>query len=213
MPPQFIAAAVVLAVTVSAAQAVNFQEKVPLVKSFASFPLQVGEWSGTRTAMEQQFLEALNLTDYVIVNYRNSRNKDANFYVAYNDSQRKGESTHSPSTCLPSNGWVFQESGTTDIPLQGEKGAAMRVNRAFMEKNGVKQLVYYWFPQRGRILHNLVQIKIYNFLDAVTRQRTDGALVRVITPIYDSEPLADAEARLQQFTREITPVLAQFIPR
>jgi hypothetical protein len=49
-------------------------------------------------------------------------------------------------------------------------------------------------------------------MDALTRQRTDGALVRVITPVYEFEELQDAEERLQAFTREVATVLAQFIP-
>jgi EpsI family protein len=89
----------------------------------------------------------------------------------------------------------------------------MQVNRAFMEKSGSRQLTYYWFAQRGRVLTNLYQLKLYAFWDALTKQRTDGALVRLITPVYERESLEDAEARLQGFTREIVPVLDGFIPK
>jgi EpsI family protein len=94
----------------------------------------------------------------------------------------------------------------------GYKENFMRVNRAFMHKSGYKQLSYYWFPQRGRILTNAYQLKIFAFWDALTRHRTDGALVRLITPVYENEKLKDADERLQGFTREIVPLLAQFIP-
>ena len=50
-------------------------------------------------------------------------------------------------------------------------------------------MVYYWFPQRGRILTNAYELKLYAFWDALTRQRTDGALVRLITPVYEGEKL------------------------
>ena len=86
------------------------------------------------------------------------------------------------------------------------------VTRAFMTKPGVRELVYFWFPQRGRILTSLPQVKIYSLWDALTRQRTDGALVRMITPVYESEKLEDAEKRLQGFTREIAPAMEEFIP-
>ena len=89
----------------------------------------------------------------------------------------------------------------------------MKVNRAFMEKSGARQLTYYWFAQRGRVLTNLYQLKIYAFWDALTKQRTDGALIRLITPVYEREKLEDAEVRLQGFTREIVPVLDGFIPK
>ena len=56
------------------------------------------------------------------------------------------------------------------------------------------------------------QLKIFAFSGALTKQRTDGALVRVITPVHQFEELKNAEARLQAFTREIVPLLAEFIP-
>ena len=88
----------------------------------------------------------------------------------------------------------------------------MLVSRAFMEKNGSRQLSYYWFPQRGRVLSDMYQLKAYAFWDALTRHRTDGALVRLIAPVYEPEMLEDAEARLQGFARLFVPILDQYIP-
>ena len=88
----------------------------------------------------------------------------------------------------------------------------MRVKRAYMERNGVRQIGYYWFPQRGRILTNMYQLKAYAFWDALTRHRTDGALMRLITPVYESEKVEDAEARLQGFARQFVPILDEYIP-
>ncbi|MEA5112580.1 MAG: VPLPA-CTERM-specific exosortase XrtD [Geobacteraceae bacterium] len=208
---QSAVAIALLLVTLAASYGIDFREKTPLVKPFSSLPLQIGEWKGTQTAMEQKFLDVLKLSDYAMIDYRNPTGREINFYVAYNSSQSKGEATHSPGTCLPGSGWDFRESGAASIPESA--GTTMQVSKAFMEKSGVRQLVYYWFPQRGRILTNLYQIKLYNFWDALTRQRTDGALVRIISPVYDNETPADTEARLQGFTKEIVPVLNTFLPR
>jgi EpsI family protein len=89
----------------------------------------------------------------------------------------------------------------------------MTVRRAFMQKSGERMLVYYWFPQRGRILTGVEQLKLYAFWDALTRQRTDGALVRVITPLGDGEEPAAAEERLRVFCRAAVPLLDAFLPR
>jgi EpsI family protein len=89
----------------------------------------------------------------------------------------------------------------------------MQVNRAFMEQAGDRELVYYWFPMRGRILTRLYQLKIYTFWDSLTKHRTDGALVRVITPVYPKERPQDTEARLQGFVREVTPILDEYVPK
>ena len=82
-----------------------------------------------------------------------------------------------------------------------------------MEKGASRQLVFFWFPQRDRVLTNAWELKLYNFWDALTRQRTDGALVRLITPVYPDEDAAKAEQRLTAFTKEIVPVLNEFLPK
>ena len=119
----------------------------------------------------------------------------------------------SPATCLPGSGWIFHKAGKADIPVASKSGDSMPVNRAFMQKGDYKQLTYYWFPMRGRILTNAYQMKMYTFWDALTRQRTDGALVRLITMVYENEDLEDAEQRLQGFMREILPVLEEYLPQ
>ncbi len=81
-----------------------------------------------------------------------------------------------------------------------------------MVNNLNRRLMYYWFPARGRILTNLFQLKFYNFWDALTRQRTDGALVRLTTPVYPSESVARAEKRLETFAGKVVPLLGEFLP-
>ena len=208
--PVFIIAILLMVATLGIARSIDFREKVPIKKPFSEFPLSMAEWQGTRQTMEQQFVEALHFTEYIMVNYRNPLGQEIDFYVAYYASQRKGETTHSPETCLPGSGWNFEQSGMALIPVG--KDRPMAVNRAFMEKSGSRQLLYFWFPQRGRILTNLPQVKLYSFWDALVRHRTDGALVRIITPIYNTEPVAQAETRLQGFTQKIAPVLERFLP-
>lgn len=210
LQPVFIVAVILLGSTLVLSTTIDFREKIPIKRSFKEFPVQVGEWSGSRGEMEQQFIDMLHFSDYAMADYKNSQGKSVNFYAAYYESQRKGESTHSPETCLPGSGWLFREAGATNVALG--PGRSMRINRAFMEKSGEKELTYYWFDMRGRTLTNLYQVKLYTFWDALTKHRTDGALVRLITPVYDKETVQEAEARLQEFTREIVPVLREYIP-
>lgn len=206
----FVTALVLLCGTAVLSRAVEFRERVPLKKPLSSLPLAIGEWTGQRELMEQETSDQLHLSDYAIVDYQNSGGKTINFYTAYYESQSKGQTTHSPESCLPANGWEFREAGAFDLPLG--TGKSMRVSRAFVENEGSRQLVYYWFAQRGRVLTNLYQVKVYSVWDSLTKHRTDGALVRLITPVSERERLEDAEARLREFTRQIVPVLKEYIP-
>ncbi len=208
---KFVVAVAVLLLTFGLSHAIDFRQKVPISKPFNQFPMQIGEWRGEREEMEQQFLDVLKFSDYIMVNYKNRQGKTVNFYVAYYQDQRKGESIHSPETCLPAGGWEFNNAGTTTVSLNNRK--SIPVNKAFIEKSGERQLTYYWFPMRGRILTKLYQIKLYTFWDSLTRQRTDGALVRIITPVSPGEQLKNAEERLTDFTGQILPVLEEYIPK
>ncbi len=208
--PVFLVAVALLALTFVLSKSVDFREKTPIKVSFKEFPAQIGEWSGSRQQMEQQFIDALHFSDYAMIDYKNAQDRAVSFYAAYYESQRKGEATHSPETCLPGSGWVFREAGTARVALRS--GGFFAVKRAFIEKSGVRQVTYYWFAQRGRILTNLYQVKFYSFWDALTRHRTDGALVRLITPVYQDEKPEDAEKRLQGFVMVIQPILKEYIP-
>ncbi len=206
----FIFSIVLLCGTLVLSHTIDFRQKIPIGKSFKEFPAQVGVWAGSREQMEQQFIDALHFSDYAMADYTNSQGKSINFYTAYYESQWEGEGTHSPEQCLPGSGWLFREAGTMGVPLGS--GRSITVKRAFMEKSGQRELTYYWFPMRGRILTSLYQVKLYTFWDALTKHRTDGALVRLVTPVYPNEDLPQAEARLQDFTKDIVPVLRDYIP-
>ena len=75
-----------------------------------------------------------------------------------------------------------------------------------------RQLVYYWFEQRGTRMTNDYLAKINVVYDSLTTGRTDGALVRLVTPINREETEADADARLQEFMAELMPKLPRYIP-
>jgi len=211
--PQFITVTLLLSANVILSHDIDYrQHKTPLQRPLNRFPLQVSDWRGVAVAMEKTSLDALKFDDYVMIHYTDRQGKAIDFYTAYYGSQGKGNSVHLPADCYPGNGWEFTESGVTVVPLGKEK-AELRVRRAKAEKEGERELIYYWFPQRGRDLISPYQLNFYLFWDALTRRRTDGAMVRIIAPLYASERIADAEARLRGFTREIAPVLEQFLPQ
>ena len=186
-------------------------EILPDRTRFVSFPTQLGDWHGRTSMLAPQEEHVLNLDDYIISDYSDRAGRGINFYVAYYASQRKGSSPHSPIVCLPGGGWLiteFERTNYTDSVLQ----TSFPLNRAVMEQNSSKQLVYYWFVQRGRQVANEYWSKWYLLIDAIFKNRTDGALVRLITPIYPGESGLDADRRLQSFMRNLRPTLKAYLP-
>src|SRR5262249_28091166 len=135
-----------------------------------------------------------------------------NLYVAYYASQRTGQSAHSPRSCLPGGGWRIVEFTQQEIPGVRAQGPPLRVNRVMVAHGGERQLVYYWFQERGRDITNEFVVKWYLLEDALFRNRTDGALVRLSTPLQAGEAPARADARLSAFAGTALPVLHDYLP-
>src|SRR5262249_25633293 len=134
-----------------------------------------------------------------------------NLYIAYYASQRKGSSPHSPIVCIPGGGWQiinFERTSYSNNALW----LTLPLNRVVVAQNSDKQLVYYWFVQRGRNIANEYWSKWYLFTDAITKNRTDGALVRLTTPLYAGESEQQADDRLQSFIQELKPRLSAYLP-
>ena len=159
-------------------------------------------------------LDQLKLTDYALTTYRTRTDpRWVELYVAYYDSQRKGASVHSPRACLPSGGWQIDEFDQHDVPNALADGSPLRVNRARVSLGSNKTLVYYWFMQRGRYLTNEFAVKWYIFWDSLTKNRTDGAMVRVTVPIDDVTDAPAAEKYAEDFIRAAEPRLYYQIPQ
>jgi exosortase D (VPLPA-CTERM-specific) len=188
-------------------------EAVPMRPAFTTFPEQLGPWVARTDSLEPIFLEALKLSDYYLADYtRSGQSAPVNLYVAWYDSQRAGQSAHSPRTCLPGGGWQIER--LDQVRLENVEGPAgpLEVNRALIALGTDRQLVYYWFQQRGRVVNNEYLVKWFLFWDALTRQRTDGALVRLTTPLALGEDEARGDERLESLARQAAPSLARYIP-
>jgi EpsI family protein len=158
-------------------------------------------------------MQVLKLNDYLIADYRGPAPRAVNLYVAWYDSQRAGRSVHSPRTCLPGGGWQIVEFDQVEVPGVVAAGQPLRVNRVVMGMGTSRQLVYYWFQQRGRIITNEYLAKWYLFWDSLTNNRSDGALVRLVVPLGDGEQTSNADTDLAQFAAELAPVLEQYVPQ
>ena len=188
------------------------EEVIPDRSNFASFPLQIENWKGRSDHLDQIYIDELDFSDYALVNYTDGKYQPINFYVAYYGSQSTGESAHSPRTCLPGGGWKIASLTQQNIDGAFVNGKALDVNRVLIEMGDQKQLVYYWFQQRGRVIDNEYLVKWYLFWDALTRKRTDGAMVRITTQVFGSDSIDQADRRLSQFARAVNPLLTDYIP-
>jgi len=181
---------------------------------FSLFPRQLDDWSGAARVLEPDIVEILDADDYYLADYiAPGGAAPANMFVAWYADQTAGGGIHSPEVCLPAGGWeIFTLTQTrlslADVPGYGD----FPVNRAIIQKGFDKQLVYYWFEQRGTRLTGDFAAKLNTLRDRLRTGRADGALVRFITPIGPDETEATAEARLQDLMAESLTRLPRFVP-
>lgn len=179
---------------------------------FNSFPLQFDEWKGKEQKLEDIYLDSLKLDDYIMGDYRNSLGENVNFYTAYYASQQAGSAAHSPRACIPGGGWQIDRVTTVDIPSVQFNEQLLKANRLEIKRGDSRHLVYYWFQQRGRNITNEYMVKWYLFLDGLLSNRTDGALVRLTTPIGRDEEWSDGDKRLVEFAALAVPTFGRYIP-
>ena len=173
-----------------------------------ALPYGLGPWSGKEQPLQQQVLQAVGVSDYTNRVYFQPAEIPVQLYVGYYASQRTGDTIHSPKNCLPGSGWDPIQSGYATISVPG--GRKIVVNQYVIQQDQNKQLVFYWYQGRGRVIASEYAGKFWMVADAISRNRTDGALVRVITPMNDGEDTA--RARLTSFTQTLFPSLDQLIP-
>jgi exosortase D (VPLPA-CTERM-specific) len=212
VPKPFIACVALIILSFAVTKSIDTRiEAIPDREQFVNFPLYFDGWTGKQDNLPQIIAEGLGLTDYLINNYSRGSEPHINFYVAYYESQRKGLSPHSPRVCVPGGGWSITEIERMEIDVENRE-IPLNINRAVVQNGRHRQLVYYWFKQRGRDIANEYWMKWYLLTDSLSMNRTDGSLVRLVTSILPDEKDADADKRLQAFLADIEGKLDIYVP-
>jgi exosortase D (VPLPA-CTERM-specific) len=181
-------------------------------KNLAEFPMTTADWVGKSNVLEGDIQKALGANEYLLVDYSSTHGSPpVNLLVSYYASQTNGSGMHSPEVCIPAGGWEVSRWGQFNVNLENPTFGQLNVNRAIIQKGQSKQLVYYWFEQRGRHVTSDYWAKAYTVWDSINRGRSDGALVRVVTPI-DGEAVDAADKRLNAFLKFAVRELPSFVP-
>ena len=207
-----LAAAVTLAT--STASMIQRPTEVATIERdpFTLFPRQIGDWSGSTALLDADIERVLGASDYLNATYSTPGAGSVNMFVAFYTSQTDGQGIHSPEVCLPVGGWEIFSLIPHTVDFTAAGYGTFEVNRAVIQKGLSKQLVYYWFEQRGQRMINDFRAKLSVVYDGLTMGRSDGALVRYVTPIGPGETESDAEARMMAFIGQSLPPLPRFVP-
>lgn len=210
--PRFLVAALLLLGTAMLLQARARSEIYPPRLPLKQFPAQLGGWSGTDVAIEKDVLEVLGPGDFLVRIYQSQEKTPyIDLFIAYFRSQRAGDTIHSPQHCLPGAGWAPIENKRIMLTMPGHE--PFPANRYLIAKEDSRQLVLYWFWAHDRGVASEYWAKFYLVADAIKLNRSDGALVRITTPMYPGETADAAQQRILPFASDVMPLLNSYIPR
>ncbi len=185
-------------------------QSMPLRKSFDQFPVQVAGWSGRDLpGMSEREKRVLGADDYLYRVYERG-GIQLELFIAYYRSQESGDTLHSPKNCLPGAGWEPVAAEVVSIPRSSSHDS-FEVNHYLIRKENLEQDVLYWYQASGRVFASEYWGKLCLVWDAITKNRTDGALIRV-----SAVRLGPGDTRLRamkEFVRELYGALPGFLPK
>ena len=206
-----IGALVVLALIVSKTVIVD-EFIAPDRKEFVELPYEFRDWRHDVQPIDGAVADILGADDSLVVNlFSPDDNSVFNLYLAYLEERQDGSTWHSPRQCIPGGGWVIEDH--TIVKTTASDGRPFAYNRLIIQNQDKRQLVYYWYDQRGRKMADEFVMKIMTVWDTVVNHRSDGALIRVLTPLNADEPIEAADQRLQGFIDELEDVLPEYVPQ
>jgi EpsI family protein len=186
-------------------------DRNPPSEPLSQLPVVIGGWIGNDQPIDQETRDVLGTGDFLSRIYTQGPTvTPISLFIGYFPTQRTGQTIHSPKHCLPGAGWTFESSDYVD--LVDANGKPHRVGEYLITNSDAKQFVIYWYQAHGRSVASEYMAKIYMVTDAMRMNRTDGALIRVITPMASSEDLPAAKKRAEAFTMQLAPLLPRFIP-
>ncbi len=199
-----------LLLTLGARAWVSRTPALPPREALSQFPATVKSWNRVADDELSASVQAvLRADDYLSRRYRDDQGHFADLFIAYYQTQRAGETMHSPKNCLPGAGW---QPVTNDTVMMETSNGKVEINRYVIEKSGSKALVLYWYQAGGRVIASEYWGKFYLVVDAMRTGRRDGGIVRVFIPIGRNEdPNAYLPTALA-FAQSLTSDIPRFLP-
>jgi len=188
----------------------NSSETANILKMF---PEKIGEWKATEDIkLDPSTITALEPSSLVFRKYENKNNTPVWLCIVYHQNDRWG--AHDPQICYKSQGWnLFNYGGryeTTKIPLGG---IDHEINRFYVEKEGMREMVlYWWFGAKGKQMASRFD-QIFNMVyTGIFYGYIESGFVRVSIPLRAGKEKVD-EATALSFAKEVSSVIKKYLPR
>jgi len=179
-------------------------------KPLSEFPSRLGDWTAKESRLPISIEVSAGASDYYHANFQSPLGKRANLYIAYYLDQKKGPAPHSPTLCIPGDGWVVKSNDL--VTLTAKNGSTINVSRLLITKGDRTSIAYYWLKQGDRIFSQQFMARLDLIRFAIAENRADAALIRLTTNVIGNEKIEDADTRLQLLATELLSVISDYVP-
>jgi exosortase D (VPLPA-CTERM-specific) len=210
--PAFLVSGALLLTVAAFSLSTSTLPPVTIKGGIESLPLRMGAWQGSTETVDQVLVRESGAEQAFSGNFTGLHGDAVSLYVGYRGTAFLADENffHSPTVCIPFSGWVEHEVKTrtiTGVPHFG----SFDVTSMVIEKEGVRQLVYFWFQTKRWATPDKTMNRFHLSLHALRRDNTYDLFLRPITQIRATERIEDAEQRLDGFVRDLMPMLLQYL--
>jgi EpsI family protein len=177
--------------------------QVPLDDALQALPHQIDQWTFDPFVADDSGYRLSGVDEEVTRAYRSANGDRVRLYVGYQRFQQEGKEV----TDIASRELLKLSS---PVEIAGARGS-VHLGEVVQEAEGRRRGTLLWVDLNGRTVTDAYRAKAYTFWDAITRRRTNGAIVLVE---WDAS-VADFDASRREalgFVRSLWPYLSDRIP-
>jgi len=194
---------VALAISVPAYLIVPSAKEETLV---SKFPMQIGGWSGKDLTVEENAYAILETRNLILREYTKGNDK-VYLYIIYSQDNRKV--SHPPEVCLEGSGITVVKTQKISMELSG--GKQIVANKLTVEKDGINNLIVYWYKSGERYFDNYLKQQLNVALSTLQFKRTSGAMIRFSAEVLQTAPNKAMED-IKAFVKGSSAYFNQIIP-
>jgi EpsI family protein len=165
--------------------------------------MQIGGWTGQDIGLYQP-------QEILARDYQNTNQPEPQVTLFIYD-MRQIDSEQKHDLCLCGAGWALTLQDVVQIARP--EGSSFSVNRYVASKAGQRELALNWYQVHGRGVASEYWAKFYLVADSIRMNRSDGALVELMTPMTSGESPDAAQARVMRLGSQLIPMLYRYISR
>ena len=168
-----------------------------------TLPAQIADWSLDSTADPASGFRLTGADNELLRVYRHPSGETIRLYVGYHQYQKEGKEL--------TDGRSRSPRGVTSRITLALPSETVELNQLLLPSAGGQAGVLFWYDVNGRILTNLYVAKGYTIWDALTRGRTNAAVVMIEWRADDAD-LERARAMAVGFADAVVPLLRGYLP-